>query len=44
MNQPVLTHHCVALLGLQVIFVHLVEFVKDSRHNRKTSLLPALQN
>lgn len=38
------THHSVGLLRLQVFFIHLVEFVKDGRHNRKTALLPPLQN
>lgn len=41
---PWVPHLSVALLRLQVIFVHLVEFVKHGRHNRKTSLLADLQN
>lgn len=38
------THHSVALLGLQVFFIHLVEFVEHSGHNRKTPLLSSLQD
>lgn len=38
------THHSVALLGLQVLLVHLVELVKDGGHYRKTALLSALQD
>lgn len=41
---PWVPHLRVALLRLQVIFVHLVEFVEHGRHNRKTSLLADLQD
>lgn len=37
-------HRGVALLRLQVLFVHLVELVEDARHHRKTALGSALQN
>lgn len=39
-----LTHRGVALLRLQVLSVHLVEFVKDGRHHGEPPSVPRLQN